>query len=214
MEILNVFYLIIVLLVALVSLATGFRRGCTMQLSSVLGFAFGAVAARVFTHPFSQYFMWVEHFSPAPEFNEFSVNLVTAGVIYSIVYWLFSILSGILRKAMAVLETGIFNRLLGSFFTLIKNLLWLSLFLNLMICFKSESGLLGFERANDGNPVAAVMELTPMILGCYGGEDFAHIHQLKEAKSISCNMKPEDDNLQLSGLYTCYINRNLYFSRC
>ena len=214
MDILNVFYLLIVLLVALVSLATGFRRGITMQLSSLLGFAFGAVAARIFVIPLSKYFMWVEHFSPAPEFNDFSVNLVTCGVIYTVVYWAFSIFSIILRKAMAVFDTGIFNRLLGSFFSLVKNLLWLSLFLNFLICFKSESGLLKYERANDGNPVAAVMELTPAILGCYGGEDFAHIHQLKEAKSISLNMTPLHNFHNFNDNSLVITTKENIFSQC
>ena len=190
MDTLNLFYLGIVLLVALVSLAIGFRRGITMQISSVLGLAFGAVAARVLSPEFSDQFQWVEKFTPAPEFNEFAVNLVCSAVIYAVVYAIFSLISKIMQGALSVFEVGMFNRLLGAFFSLLKNLLWLSLFLNIIICFKAESGLLRYERANDGNLVASVMELTPVILGCYGGEDFAHFHQLKEAKSISCLHSP------------------------
>ena len=108
------------------------------------------------------------------------------------VYWLFACLNVILKKALVVIEVGMFNRLLGAFFSMVKNLLWLSIFLNILICFKSESGLLRYERANDGNPVATVMEITPAILGCFGGEDFAHFHQLKEAKYISRNDLPEN----------------------
>ena len=190
MDTLNLFYLGIVLLVALVSLATGFRRGITMQLSSVLGLAFGAVAARVLASQFSGYFQWVEHFTPAPEFNAIAVNLVCSIVIYAVVYWLFALLSRILQGALSIFDIGIFNRIIGALFSLLKNLLWLSIFLNLLICFKSESGLLRYERANDGNLVASVMDLTPAVLGCYGGEDFAHFHQLKEAKFISFSSSP------------------------
>ena len=189
MELLNIFYIAIVLLVAFVSIAIGFRRGITGQVASLLGFAFGAVIARVLSPQFSQYFLWVERFSPANEFNELAVNLICSASIYTVVYWCFAIFNNILRKIFNVFGVGMFNRLLGGFFSLVKNLLWLSIFLNILICFKSESGLLKYERANDGNPVAAVMELTPAILGCYGGKDFAHFHQLREAKYISCNFK-------------------------
>ena len=187
MDLLNLFYLLIILLVAFVSIAVGFRRGITGQIASLLGLGFGAVAARILSPQFTFYFTWVERFSPEPEFNEFAVNLISGISIYSAVYWIFSIFSNILKAALSVIEVGIFNRILGGFFALIKNLLWLSMFLNFLICFKSESDLLRYERANDGNLIAAVMELTPLIIGTYGGEDFAHFHQLKEAKYISYN---------------------------
>ena len=184
---LNGFYLFLVLAVAFIAIAWGFRRGITGQLASLLGFAFGAVAARVLTPEFTASFYWVDSFTPAPEFNEFGRRLVCASIIYSITYFIFSIISKLLRGAMSVFQVGMFNRLLGAFFSLVKNLLWVSIILNFLICFSAESDLMRYERSNDGNLVAAVMELTPAILGCYGGEDFAHFHQLKEAKSISCN---------------------------
>lgn len=203
---LNLFYLLIVLLVAFVSIAIGFRRGITQQLSSVLGLAFGAVAARILEPELSPSFLWVQKFTPDPDFNEYAINLVCSCSIYIIVYWLFALISGILRGALSVFEVGMFNRLLGGFFSLLKNLLWLSIFLNILICFKSESGLLRYQRANDGNLVAAVMELTPAILGCYGGEDFAHFHQLKEAKTISGvypQTHPESQETSLQNL-SCF----------
>lgn len=185
----NIGYLAIVLVVAFLSLAIGFRRGITSQLASLLGFGFGAVASRILAPEVADWFVWVHKYSPAPEFNEFAVNLVSGSVIYFVVFWIFSLLSGLLRGAMSVFEVGMFNRLLGAFFSMVKNLLWVSIFFNLLICFRPSSDLLRYEMSNDGNLVATVMWLTPAILGCYGGEDFAHFHQLKEAKTISCNFK-------------------------
>ena len=183
----NTLYLLITLAVALFAIITGFRRGITGQMSSVLGFSFGAVAARIGAPEFSKYFYWTEKVGQAPEFNEFSANLVCAITIYTAFFWIFSLTSGIFRGAFSVVTVGMFNRLLGSFFALVKNLLWVSILYNLLLCFNPGSGLLRYERANDGNLVSAVMSLTPGILGCYGAEDFAHFHQLKEAKSISQN---------------------------
>ena len=202
---LNGFYLGVVLLVGLFSIAAGFRRGITRQLSSVLGFAFGAVAARVLTPEFSGSFGWVDYVTPAPEFNLYARNLVCAVVIYGVVFFAFLLTSKIITGALSIFEVGMFNRLLGGFFALVKNLLWVSIVFNLLICFSSRSRLLQYEQANDGNLVAAVMAITPALLGCYGGEDFAHFHQLKEAKSISCNFPPSEnviltkDNTEIRG---------------
>lgn len=195
----NGFYLGIVLIVAIMAIAIGFRRGITGQLASLLGFAFGAVAARVLTPEMADGFEWVDAFTPAPEFNEFARNIVCASTIYLVVYVIFSIFTNILKGALSIFETGMFNRLIGAFFSLMKNLLWLSIIFNLLLCFNSESGLLRYERANDGNLVASVMELTPVILGSYGGEDFAHFHQLKEAKSISCNFNSRSNVIVTEG---------------
>lgn len=192
------FYLGLVLLVALLSLAFGFRRGITKQLASLLGVAFGAVTARVLTPDWWASFHWVDPFAPDPMFADYAANLVCASTVYFVVFWLFCLLSKILNGALSVFETGIFNRILGAVFMLIKNLLWVSMFLNFLICFKPDSGLLRYERASDGNLVSAVMELCPAFLGCYGAEDFAHFHQLKEAKSISCaKIRNFNDNINV-----------------
>lgn len=190
-QIMIIVYLILVLTVGVVSLAKGFRTGITNQLASLLGFAFGAVGSRVLNGEFVSSFGWVSGLTPAPELNHPAASLVCGATIYFVVFSLFSILSGLLRGAMSVFETGMFNRLLGAFFCCLKNLLWLSIFFNLLLCFSPKSELLRFERANDGNLVSAVMEMTPAILGCVGGEDFAHINQLREAKKISCNFRRE-----------------------
>ena len=183
----NAIYLILVLGVGMVSLAVGFRRGISRQLASILGFAFGAVASRVLSPEWADSFQWARAFSMAPEFGEFTSNLVCGVTVYTVVYLLFSLLSPVLQAAMSVFRVGIFNRLSGAFFTLLKNLLWLSIGFNLLLCFSPKSELLRYEAANDGNLVAAVMSLTHAVLGCSGAEEFAHFHQLKEAKSISGN---------------------------
>ncbi|MCH5228584.1 MAG: CvpA family protein [Muribaculaceae bacterium] len=195
----NALYPAIILLVALVSVTTGFRRGITMQLASVLGLAFGAVASRILTLEMSQTFQWGMHLSQAEEFTDFTSNLVWASLIYTVVFWIFHITAPILKSALSIFSIGIFNRLLGAFFSLFANLLWLSIVLNLLLCINPESGLLRYESANDGNLVAAVMEITPAVLGCNGAEDFAHFNQLKEAKSISCNFNPSGSVIITNG---------------
>lgn len=185
----NIVYSLLILAVAISSIWRGFRLGITRQIASLLGLTFGGVFARVLTPVLSPYFMWASNLSQAPEFSDFSVNMVCAVVIYSVVFALFYLLTPLVNLILSAIRVEMANRLAGTFFALLKNLLWLSIFMNLLVCFVPGSGLLRFEKANDGNLMAAVMALTPAILGCYGAEDFAHFHQLKEAKSISCNYR-------------------------
>lgn len=193
-------YLLIILIVGGYSLVKGFRNGITGQLATLLGFAFGAVAARVLTPEMQGSFEWVKAVSPAPEFNAGAISLVCGSTIYFVTYCLFSILSGLLRGAMSVFEIGMFNRLLGAFFCGVKNLLWVSIALNFLICFTSPEELLRLERANDGNPVSAVMDMTSAILGCYGADDFSHLQQLREAKKISCNFNGRHNVIMEEGV--------------
>ena len=182
-------YSLIVILVALCSIIRGFKIGISQQIASLLGFGFGAVAARVLPEEFMTHFHWSAALSQAPEFTDLTINLFCCVSIYTGVFLLFSILSPILRKTLSVFEVGIVNRICGAFFSLVKNLLWVSIAFNILLCIWPSSGLLYYERSNDGNMIAAVMDMTPAIIGCYGAQDFALLHQLKEAKSISCNFK-------------------------
>lgn len=185
----NGIYLALVLLVGLWGAIHGFRRGITRQLAAVLGFAFGAVCSRVFTPDHAESFRPLAQRFGDPHFLSFISNLVCASTIYFVVYCLFSISSGILRAALSVFQVGMFNRLVGAFFSLTSFLLWLSIAFNLLLCLNPDSGLLRYEKSDDGNIVAAVMDMTPAILGCRGAADFAHEVQLREASTISCNFK-------------------------
>ena len=198
----NTVYLLLVIVVALIAIATGFRQGITGQLASLLGFAFGAVAARVLTPVFANNFQWAANMSQAPEFSDLTINLVCSCVIYFLVFCLFFLLSPFFNFVMRAIDIGALNRLTGAFFSLVKNLLWVSIVFNLALCFSQATGLLQYERSNDGNLVSAVMALTPSILGCYGAEDFAHFNQLKEAKLISHNIKGDYNVINIRQSWT------------
>ena len=183
----NIVYSILIIIVALWGIFYGFWRGITGQLASLLGFAFGAVSARIFTPIFAvNYESFVAKFCN-PHYVSFMANLLCACCIYFVVYWIFCIFSKLLKGAMSVFEIGMLNRIIGAFFSLICSMLWLSIAFNLLLSIYPDSGLMRYEKSDDGNMVAGVMALTPAILGCYGADDFAHINQLREAKTISCN---------------------------
>ena len=196
----NAFYSALVILIALSSVAFGFRKGITRQIAALLGFAFGVAAARVLAPEFTQSFVWTNNFSLAPEFRSLTANLFCAAILYAGTFALFSLLSPLLQRALAIFYVGIFNRILGAFFALLKNLLWLSILLNLLLCCAPASGLLRFQKSNDGNLVGAVMALTPALLGCFGADDFQHYYQLREAKFISCNFTTQSSVIGIEPL--------------
>lgn len=209
MNIFNGFYSIIIILVALYSVVKGFKTGISQQMATLLGFGFGAVAARVLSPQLSIHFLWAADLSLAPEFNEFTVDLVCSISIFATVFCLFSLLSPILQKLMRVIEVGIINRICGAVFSLVKYLLWTSMALNLLLCFSEQSGLLYYERSNDGNLVGSVMDITAVFLGCYSAEDFALFHQLKDAKSISHN-RFRNLNTPINVIFAKDISPQLY----
>ena len=189
----DVVYPALVLIVSILGIIYGFRRGITGQISSLLGFGFGAVCARVFAPRYaSSIEPWISSISE-PYFLPLVTNLLCASGLFIFVYAFFSLSSSIFRDAMSVFEIGMFNRLVGTFFSLTISLLWLSIILNICIALFPDSSLMKYEKSDDGNMVAVVMALTPSILGCYGADDFAHRVQLKHAKTISCNFKHREN---------------------
>ena len=200
----NLAYAVLVLVVALWSIFRGFRLGITRQLSSLLGLAFGSVCARVFT---SQYCMYADKLVRGiaePHYVGLVSNLVCAVCIFIIVFLLFNLTKGIFRRIMSVFHVGILNRMIGSFFCLVCNLLWLSIFFNLLICLRPDSGLMLYEKSDDGNMIAAVMAMTPAILGCRGAEDYAHEVQLREASTISRNYNESESVIIINDSQIAY----------
>lgn len=186
----DVVYLGIILIVAAYSAINGFRKGLTKQLANLLGAGFGAVAARVLAPGWSHSFQDIARMMNHGQFPAFTSEVVCAVCIYGFVYFLFAIFAGVLHSAMAVFQTGMFNRLLGMFFCIFKNLMWVSVGYTLLLCFNPDNGLVKYAGRYDGNIVEGVMQICPALLGCPGAEDLSHLLQLREAAKISCNFNP------------------------
>ena len=183
----NGLYHIIVLIVAAVAVVRGFRSAFTGQICSALGLGFGAVCAHIFSDIASQ---TAQDLFPFPEsmlFPEYKAELWGAIGIFIIVYSLFCIFTRVFRFIMKAFSIGMLNRIVGSLFSLINYLLWLSMALNILISLQPASSLLRQASADDGNIVGVVLSMTSTFLGCRDAEDLAHLVQLKEAKKISLN---------------------------
>lgn len=184
---------LIVIMVAAYALIRGFRQRFTGQLASLLGIAFGAVSARVFMIPVMAWLM--EQF---PGFRAqvgapFIYSVFAVSIVYVASYLLFSLLSKILRSAMSVLNTGILDCIFGSFLSMTKYLLALSIAYNLMVCFNTSLPLVKYAEDSDGNVVEGVMLICPAFLGSYSVDYLAHLLQLQEAKKISYNLLPSQN---------------------
>lgn len=180
-------YMILTVVVAVASIIYGFSRGITGQISYVLGFAFGAVAARVLTPVFLPYFDNPASLLSEDYYRELAATVFCAATVYVAVFLLFSLTTRIFRGALSVFDVGMFNRLVGAFFSLTAGLMFLSIAFTLLLCTNPDCGLLSYETSDDGNLAAAVMDLMPAVLGCPGADELAHLVQLKQAASISCN---------------------------
>ena len=206
----NGFYLILAIAVALVSIFYGFWKGISGQLAALLGFAFGVVAARVLTPEYHDHFNNISSILVEEPYEELAAHTFCAAAIYIVTFLLFCLFTPILRGALSIFDVGILNRIAGGIFSLTANLLLLSIFYTLLLCINPNCGLLKYEKSDDGNLAAAIMDMTPAFLGCQGADEIAHLVQLQQAATISCNFNPSQ-NVIISGDSLIYFDKNFNY---
>lgn len=178
-------YHIMVIAVALTAMLRGFRRGLSRQVSGILGFVFGIVAAQTVGPDFDA---WLQGWFPAfyaPVAKEFFFSTLSYGLIWSGCMLAFSMLTGILNVVLAYFPLGIMNSIAGAAFTLLKYLMFLSLLFDMAICRPQESPLMHCARHDDGNLVDGVIRLAPVVLGSMSADEYVLRVQLWEARDIS-----------------------------
>ena len=178
-------YHIIVIGFAALAIFRGYKLGLVRQTSAILGMAFGAICARIFGPMCVDYFMSLQ-----PDFmrgfnSPFIFATLSAGVIYTVVYTIVKLLTGIIDFAVRVLSSGLLNSIFGSLFCLLKYLVFISIVYNLIVDINPESKLLKVARDHDGNVIEGVMLVAPAILGFPDAEELGYQMQLEHAKQIS-----------------------------
>lgn len=196
-------YHIIVIIVGALAVVKGFHSGFTGQVSGVLGFAFGTVCTHVFSDQADAFMRAVMPWLSGRVGAGFIYSVTSSALVYGVVYLLFKVFTKVLRSAMQVFYVGMLDKLLGAGFCLMKYMLVLSIFFNLIVCVDSSSPLMKCANADDGNVVEGVMLLAPGLLGCHSFEDLAHLIQLREARKISFNINPAEGVIE----ETMYIQR-------
>ncbi len=178
-------YHILVLAVALVGMFRGFHTGLMRQVSGVLGFVFGIVAARVLGPGLSSWLAgWFPQFYH-PVAKTFFLSIFAYGSIWSLTMLVFSIFTGVLNFVLGMIPVGIVNSIAGAAFSTLKYLMFLSILFDLAICRPFESPLMHCAQHDDGNLVDGVIRLAPELLGTMSAEEYILSVQLWEAKSIS-----------------------------
>lgn len=178
-------YHLLVIVVVVIAVWTGWHRGLARQTNSIIGFALGAVCAHVFAEPGEAFIISVMPWLESGWAASFIVSNLSAALIYCLVYILFSSLTTMVSRAFSFLGTGVLNSLFGAAFRTFNWLLFTSIALNVMICCNPESRLLKYAADEDGNIAGSTLLLAPAILGCDDAEDLAHLFQLREARKIS-----------------------------
>lgn len=194
---------IIAIIVAAWGVVVGYRQGLTGLVTSVLGMAFGVVCSHIFAEGITEMLEgWVTLVFPhSAEYSggRYLASNLGCGIVYIAVFLLFRSVTGIIRAAMAGVSSGLLNSLLGTLFCVANYLLILSVIYNVLVGMNPESSLMRYGNADDGNICSEVMWIAPACLGSESFSDFAHEHQLREAKKISMNT----DDIQPAGLPQC-----------
>lgn len=181
----DAFYHLLVIGVALLGIFRGFRAGLTRQVSDVIGFVFGIVAARSVGPDVASWLVtWMPQFYH-PVAKSFFFEIVAYGMIWGLCMLAFSMLTGILNAILDILPKSLLNSIGGAVFSLLKYLMFLSLLFDIAICRPIDSPLMHCATHDDGNPVDGVIRIAPAILGTTSAEDYILHVQLWEAKKIS-----------------------------
>lgn len=176
---------IIAILVAILAVVRGYRRGLTGMVTSVLGLAFGVICAHIFAKGAASLVSSLMPERVLERSGNYLAENIGAGLVFFIVYHVFNTITRIIRTAMGDLGSGLLNSIIGAFFCLCNYLLMLSIVYNIIVGWNPESALMHYGKADDGNIIEAVMWIAPAALGSESFSEFAHEEQLREAKKIS-----------------------------
>lgn len=178
-------YHLIAIIVLILGVTKGYRKGFFRQLPLFIGFCFGVVCARLFSEPVMDTIC-----NLVPSVNsrvecDYVCSVIARGLVFLFVYEVFSICTAFLRLFFRRFNSGVLDSLGGMVFTAVRYLLILSIILNWFLCVRPRGELLKYAKSDDGNIIEEVMLIAPGILGGESVEDLAHTLQLEDAKCIS-----------------------------
>lgn len=180
-------YPVIVLLLIAISAVWGFRRGLASQTPAVIGTAFGIICTHILTPGLNQVMQGAFTMVHGHPEEKFVYDTISSAIIFFSIYFIFRTVTFFLANVFNKENSTILDNLGGALFALFKNMLILSIILNLIVALNIKSSLLRTARSSDGNTVFEVMMLSPAVLGGEDVEDLFHKVQLEEAKKISMN---------------------------
>lgn len=181
----DIAYHLAVIIIAALGILRGFRRRLSRQAASCTGMAIASVCCYIFRDPVRE---WILANIPAVNFaitGSFVVSTLAGAAIYVAFYNVFRFATAPLSLIFRRKETGILDNICGAVYGLLRYLIWVSMLLNLIVCFKPGSRLADYARHDDGDIVHEVMLISPFFTGSENIDDLSHRLQLDEASRIS-----------------------------
>lgn len=182
---LNGVYHVIVIIVAVWGIFTGFRKGFLRQIGVMLGIGFGIVATRMASPECMDFFEdWIPKAITGFK-RSFLLETLTCSVIYLVVAFGVELLTIPLGRLAGKMSSGVFNSICGAVCRLFQYIMILSIVYNIIVDLNPKGELTYSSRLHDGNIVEGVMKVAPAILGFPDGEEVGYQQQLEDAKKIS-----------------------------
>lgn len=168
----------------------GWHRGFTGQVCAVTGFCIASLCTHIFSSEVNMAIIEPLIPSDNPTAVHFATSFLSSAVVYAIVYGVCVSLTGVVRRALSMLESGILDSLFGALFGIFNGVFLLSIAMNLWLCLNPEGPLLKLCGSDDANAPQTVLLLAPAVFGSPDACDLHHEVQLREARKISCNLRP------------------------
>ncbi len=157
---------IIIVVVFVGAIAYGLYKGLIAQLGSLGGVVLGVIACRVWGEEVSR---WVGTILPDMASSSHTaayVNTVIGNVALFLAVFLLTVLIAKLLKSLTnALSLGVFDRLLGAIFGLLKWFLVFSMLLNLWDVLFPGSSLIKSSEIAGGLAIKAILDLAPTLFG-------------------------------------------------
>lgn len=159
---------ILMILIFIVSIIYGLRRGVITQLGSVGGVIVGIIACRLFSAPLTRFFA-----GDSPDANDMYVSGVFADVLLFIVGYISArLVANLVKTVTRSLHLTVIDRVAGALFSLFEWFLIFSLLLNIWQAFRPDIDVTAGSRIADGRAAEAVKDLAPKVLGSETFKDF------------------------------------------
>lgn len=159
---------ILILLIFIVSIVYGLRRGIITQLGSVGGVIVGIIACRLFSGSVTRLFA-----GSNPDANDLYVSGVFASVLIFLVGFIAArLVASLIKTVTHSLHLTVIDRVGGTLFSIFEWFLIFSLLLNIWQAFRPDIDITSNSRLADGRAARAVVDFAPKVLGSETFKDF------------------------------------------
>lgn len=149
---------IIALILALIALIDGCRKGIVKTIANIAGVIVGIYIAKGFSYLISS---WLS--SCLPELDSAVVGIISFVVLFLLTLIAVRMLAKLLDSILSAIMLGWINRLLGGVFSIAMYMFVISILLNVYEYFDKEQTWIGKERIEDSYSYGIVRDFAPKI---------------------------------------------------